>query len=56
MRSAYVFLFGEPEGKGPFVEPKPEGEGDIKLILKKWGLRLSSGLIWPRKVTSGGLL
>ena len=53
---AYRVLEGKPEGKEPSGRPKRRWEYNIKIIIKKWGVKAWTGLIWLRIGTGGGLL
>ena len=53
--SAYRALVKRLEGKKSFGRPRLRWEDNTKLIFKKWDGDASTGLVWLRIVTDGGL-
>jgi hypothetical protein len=54
--NAYRKLIGKPEVKRQIWSLSGNGKVILKLILKKMGLRMWTGLNWLRIGSSGGLL
>ena len=55
-RDAYRVLVGNPEGKRPLGKPKRRWEDNIKIIFRKWDVKVWTGLMWLRIGTGGGHL
>ena len=55
-RGVYRVLVGKPEGKRPLGRPSRRWHDNIKMDLRKWDMRVWTGLIWLRIGTGGGLL
>jgi hypothetical protein len=45
MRNAYKILVGKPEGKRPLGRPRRRWEDNIKMDLRKIGVRVLNGFI-----------
>jgi hypothetical protein len=55
-RGANRVLVGRPEGRRPLERPRRRWEDNIKMDLQEVGWGESTGLIWLRIGTGGGLL
>jgi hypothetical protein len=51
-----TFWYENPNERNPKEDSGVYGRITLKWILKKWGGRVSTGLIWLRIGTSSGLL
>ena len=47
-------LVGKREGKRPLGRPRRRWEDNIKMDLRKWGVRAWAGSIWHRTGPGGG--
>ena len=55
-RVAYTVLVGKPEERRPLGTPRSRWEDNIKMDLREVGWGASTGSIWLRTGTGGGLL
>jgi hypothetical protein len=56
IRNVYTVLIGKPEGMRPLGRPRHIWEDNIKMNIKKWGVRLWTGFVWLRIGTSDDIL
>jgi hypothetical protein len=55
-RGAYRVLMGKREGRSPLERPRHKWEDYVKMDLREIGWRASTGSIWLRIGTGGGVL
>jgi hypothetical protein len=55
-RNAYRILVGNNKERDHWEDLDISGRIILKCVLEKWGGLIWTGFIWPRILTSGGLL
>jgi hypothetical protein len=55
-RGVYRVLVGKPEGKNHWGDPGADGRMILRLIFRKWDVRVWTGSSWLRIGTVGGYL
>jgi hypothetical protein len=56
MRNAFATLVGKPEGKRSLERHRRTREDNIKMFLKKTGVRIRTGFNWLTTGISGSVL